>query len=251
MPHGRGEAILLPNGVADTPDEFERCLGPFGGDRLLQREELVVPSDSLATRTFGRSPRLPLVLDIPIEQLLDFRVVFQQLTTNFALAFVGDHLRLKLRHLLGTLRESDPRLKLLIQLGSRNLLQARHSQPHIIAFDLKVELQLRQPFELVLVGDEVVGWDGEGGFGLEFLDLLNVVEQVENERCCSVHFFTLRALLGAGRAAMSCVSQYANSSVSSVFVRLRFSRAAAISKRALNFGDTRKLIETLFSAAML
>ena len=36
-----------------------------------------------------------------------------------------------------------------------------------------------------------------------------------------------------------------------MLVRLRFSRAAATSSKALNRGETRKLIETVFSAAMV
>ncbi len=36
-----------------------------------------------------------------------------------------------------------------------------------------------------------------------------------------------------------------------LLVRLRFSRAAATSSNALNFGETRKLIEMVFSAAMV
>jgi hypothetical protein len=35
-----------------------------------------------------------------------------------------------------------------------------------------------------------------------------------------------------------------------MLVRLRFSRAAATSSSALNLGDTRKLIETVFSAVI-
>lgn len=36
-----------------------------------------------------------------------------------------------------------------------------------------------------------------------------------------------------------------------MLVRLRFSRAAATSSKALNRGETRKLIETVFSAAIV
>jgi hypothetical protein len=41
-------------------------------------------------------------------------------------------------------------------------------------------VHLRQALQLVLVGDEVVDRDRERRLGLQLLDLLDVVEEVEN-----------------------------------------------------------------------
>ena len=100
----RRETFLLPRRVANTPDQFERRLGALRCDGLLQRKKLVVSSDGFAPRALGCRPGLPLVLDVPVKEFLDFRVVRQPRPRDFTLAVIGHGLSLDLRALLWAFR---------------------------------------------------------------------------------------------------------------------------------------------------
>jgi hypothetical protein len=77
--------------------------------------------------------------------------------------------------------DRDPRCKFLIGLGGRNLLESLDGKPYVLAFCLDIEPDLRKALEFVQVGGKVLSGNGECGFDLEFLDLLDVCEEIDYE----------------------------------------------------------------------
>src|SRR5271156_3044826 len=67
---GRAKALFFPSCKTNAPDKFKWRFHPFGCNRLLQCEELVIPFDGLAAGPLRRSPGVPLIFEIPIEQFL-------------------------------------------------------------------------------------------------------------------------------------------------------------------------------------
>ena len=83
--------------------------------------------------------------------------------------------------------DGDPRGEFLIGLGGWNLFESRNTEPHVLTFRLNVEPDLREAFQLVLVGGEILSGHGECGFDLEFLDLLDVCEEIDYEFVVESH----------------------------------------------------------------
>ena len=130
-------------------------------------------------------------------------------------------------------------------------MQAGKLEPDIVALLLEVEFKLGQPHQLMTMSDEVVVRNAESRLSFELLDLLDVAQQVNdftgrlNQR--GLPFCSLCA---EELARMPFFLQWSSSRASSILVWLRCSRSAAASSSALNSGLTRKLIDTVFSAAI-
>jgi hypothetical protein len=88
------KALFLPSRIPKAPDKFDLRLQAFGRNCLLQRENFVIALDGLTMLSFGRRPGLPLVLDVPVEEVRDFRVFFNPLDTQELLAVMNFNLAL-------------------------------------------------------------------------------------------------------------------------------------------------------------
>src|SRR5580658_242746 len=102
------ESFLLPGREANAPDQFEGGVGSVRRNRLLQRKQLVVSVNRFSTRDLRCGPWSPLVINVPIEKLPNFRALLHRFGADLTRAVINGNLRLEFGSFRGTLGERDP-----------------------------------------------------------------------------------------------------------------------------------------------